>query len=101
MYEEKLKDQIDLAFDAKCAEYDRKKAAGIDMGKKQRPKRVTSWSAVAQKEYPKESEDVKRIVEEAVKARILEMEMETSIEGQSLEEDATKKSVKLEQYVAI
>ncbi len=69
-YEDKLKNLVDEAFDAKRKAYNKLSKEERISRKVKEPKRVNSWSTIAKKAYMGESEEVKARVAEAVKARV-------------------------------
>ncbi len=65
LFADKLKPLVDQAFKAVYEQYESDLAAGKKRDKK--PGRISSWVTVVKEEYGNESDDVKRIVERAVK----------------------------------
>lgn len=65
MYKERLKPLIDEAHKTACAQYDHENPEGGGNNIK-RPERITFWTSVAKEQYTKESDVVKRLVEQAV-----------------------------------
>lgn len=66
-YKSKLKPLVDQAYDAICAEHQRKLLEGDNGGKLKQPQRVQSWTTVVKAQYVQESDDVKKEVKDALK----------------------------------
>ncbi len=92
-YREKLKPLVDAAHDNALMDYNRSLPPGTTGDPSEMPKRVTSWTAVVMEAYAHESEDVKRIVQNALQEHAREIDILNKPPLQS--DDGEKKQARL------
>lgn len=95
MYPEKLKTFIDEAHDAALKEWEHARPIGKDGLPKSRPKRVTSWGAIARKLYAEESPEVRSHVKIATEEHAKSVEI--SKEAFQPAEDDNQRLLKLQE----